>query len=81
MRSRAEFAFAQTRLQARHGERLTDADWRALESAQSPDRYLEQARATSLRRFVARIDAGMDSHAIERALRAAASRSRITSSA
>lgn len=72
MRSRAEFAFAQTRLQARHGERLTDADWRALESAQSPDRYLEQARATSLRRFVARIGAGMDSHAIERALRAEA---------
>lgn len=72
MRGIAEFAFAQARLQARHGERLTEADWRALEGAHSLGRYLEHARATALKRFVARIGADMDAHEIERELRAQA---------
>lgn len=69
-----EFAYAQVRLQARHGERMSEADWRALEGAHSLSRYLEQARRTPLRRWSESIDATMSSHAIEAALRREADR-------
>ncbi len=59
----------QARLQARHGERLDEGDWRALEAARSLDQFIDRARATSLRRFTECLNAGMPSHAIERALR------------
>jgi hypothetical protein len=65
------FAYAQARVQARHGERLSEADWQGLEAARSPEIYLDRARFTSLRRFTERLDAHMDAHAIERGLRAA----------
>ncbi len=65
----AEFAYAQARIEARHGARLTDADWKALESAQSLSRYLERARSTSLERFLSQIAPDMSVHAIERVLR------------
>ena len=61
----------QARLQARHGERLSEGDWRLLEAARSLDHFIDRARATSLRRFAERLNAGMSSHAIERVLRAA----------
>jgi hypothetical protein len=61
----------QARLQARHGERLQEADWRALEAAQSLDQYIERARATALRRFTDAVNPRMSSQTIERALRAA----------
>ncbi len=63
--------YVQARLQARHGDRLQEADWRALEAAQTADAFLERSRATSLRRFTEQLSAGMSSHAIERALRGA----------
>lgn len=69
MRSVAEFAYAQARIEARHGERLRDSDWRNLESAQSLSRYLELARSTSLKRFLAEISPDLSAHAIERVLR------------
>ena len=69
-----EFAYAQVRLQARHGARMSEADWRALESAHSLSRYLEQARRTPLRRWSDALDAAMTSHAIEAALRREADR-------
>jgi hypothetical protein len=65
------WSYVQARLQARHGERLQEADWRSLEAARSLDQFIERARATSLRRFAQRLNAGMSSHAIERSLRAA----------
>jgi len=71
MRMRPAWSYAQARLQARHGERLQESDWRALEAARSLDQYLERSRATSLRRFTERLNAGMSSHTMERVLRAA----------
>ena len=71
MSVRPQWSYVQARLQARHGERLQDADWRALEAARSLDQFIERSRATSLRRFSERLNAGMSSHAIERVLRAA----------
>ena len=65
-----QWHYAQTRLQARHGERLDAAGWQGLEAAQSGDYYLDRARATALRGFAGRIDAGMEPHALERILRA-----------
>jgi len=69
MRSVAEFAYGQARIQARHGDRLRDSDWRNLESAQSLSRYLELARSTSLKRFLAEISPDLSAHTIERVLR------------
>ncbi|HKN30833.1 MAG TPA: hypothetical protein VJY34_24360 [Roseiarcus sp.] len=69
MRSVAEFAYAQARIEARHGERLQDSDWKNLESAQSLSRYLELARSTSLKRFLAQVGPDLSAHAIERVLR------------
>ena len=64
----AALALFQAKLQARHGERLTEDDWRALDTARSFDHYLDRARATPLRRFVDRLNASMTSHTIERLL-------------
>ena len=65
----AGFAYAQARIEARHGERLQDADWKVLESAQSLSRYLELARSTALKRFVAQMGPDFPAHAVERVLR------------
>src|SRR5271166_2438276 len=72
MRSVAEFAYAQASIEARHGERLQDVDWKMLESAQSLSRYLERARSTSLKRFLTQISPDLSAHAIERVLRSEA---------
>src|SRR5208282_3281592 len=72
MRSVAEFAYAQARIEARHGERLQDVEWKMLESAQSLSRYLERARSTSLKRFLTQISPDLSAHAIERVLRSEA---------
>lgn len=63
------WSYVQARLQARHGERLQQADWRAIEAARSIDQFIERARASPLRRFTERVDARMSSHAVERMLR------------
>jgi len=65
------WSYVQARLQARHGARLDEADWRALEATRSLDQFIERSRGTSLRRFTGRMTVGMSGHAIERALRAA----------
>jgi hypothetical protein len=67
---RANWSYVQARLQARHGERLEEADWRMLEAAKSLDHFHDRARMSSLRRCTERIDPQMSPHAIERALRA-----------
>jgi len=69
MSARPRWSYVQARLQARHGARLREADWRAIEAARSSDQFIERARASSLRRFIQGVDARMSSHAIERILR------------
>ena len=63
------WSYVQARLQARHGERLQEADWRAIEAARSIDQFIERARASPLRRFTERAHARTSSHAVERILR------------
>ena len=65
------WSYVQARLQARHGDRLTEGDWHVLEAARTADAFLDRSRATSLRRFTGQVSAGMSSHAIERVLRGA----------
>lgn len=67
----ARLAYAQARMQARHGARLRPEDWRRLDAARSPARLIELARATALAPWAERVSAEMDPHALERALRAA----------
>jgi hypothetical protein len=69
MSRRPSWSYVQARLQARHGERLTELDWRALEAARSLNHFIDRSHATLLRRFSDRLNAGMSSHAVERALR------------
>jgi hypothetical protein len=69
MRRRAEWSYVQARLQARHGERLREPEWRMLEAAKALGHFIERSRSTPLRRFTGPLDAQMTSHAIERVLR------------
>jgi len=64
------FAYAQARVQARYGDRLEDSDWQRLGAVRSAGQYLETARATSLRPWVAPLAPDMDHHQQERVLRA-----------
>jgi len=65
-----DFAYAQARAQARLGERLPEAGWRALESSLGLPQYLASARSTVLVAWIADIPLPMTPHGIERALRA-----------
>jgi hypothetical protein len=69
MRTIADFAYAQARIEARHSERLLDGEWKTLESSLSLPRYLERARSTVLKRFLTHVGSDMSVHAIERVLR------------
>ncbi len=71
MSASPRWSYVQARLQARHGERLREADWRALEAARSIDQFIERARATPLRRFSGRVHARTSSRDAERILREA----------
>lgn len=62
--------YAQSRLQARFGDRPDESLWQELEAISEPSATLELARASRLKRWVAGIAAHADSHAIEIALRA-----------
>lgn len=61
--------FAQARIGARHGERLRETDWQRIEVLREFGPLLELMRATSLRPWLAGIDASSDSHRVESALR------------
>lgn len=63
------WSYVQARLQARHGERLREPDWGALQAARSLEEFIARARVSSLRRFTERWHAGMSSHVVERMLR------------
>jgi hypothetical protein len=66
----ADFAYAQARLQARHGTRLAEHEWRRLEAMHDVAQYVHALRATSRARWVKRITPDMSGHALEARLRA-----------
>ena len=69
MSAGARFAYAQARLQARHGMRPDDRVWRRLESVGELASYLQTARTTALRSWVAGLHPEHGAHDIELALR------------
>jgi hypothetical protein len=69
MSSSAAFAYMQARLQARLGETLDTAGWAALASAVHLTTFLERARETRLRPWVAGFSASSSVHEIESGLR------------
>ncbi len=69
MSHQASFAYAQARLQARHGLRPGEPLWQRLASAGDLANYLQQAQRTALRPWVLGMQATQSSHAIELSLR------------
>lgn len=65
----ASFAYAQARLQARHGRRPTEPLWRRLASTGDLANFLQQAQRTTLRPWVLGMQATQTSHALELSLR------------
>jgi len=66
---RACFAYAQARLQARHGMRPTEQLWRRLASTGDLANFLQQAQRTTLRPWVLGMQATQTSHVLELSLR------------
>lgn len=64
-----QWSYVQARLQARHGERLTEEGWQAVEAARSFEEFLDRARSGGLGRFTERLNAQMTVHALEATLR------------
>ena len=67
--SQAAFAYAQTRLQARHGLRPSETVWQRLASAGDFANYLAAARRTPLLPWIEGIHSAESSHALESHLR------------
>jgi hypothetical protein len=65
----SDFAYVQARIQARHGTRLTENDWRRLEATHDAAQYLHVLRDTGRARWIERIAPDMSSHALEARLR------------
>ena len=66
---RAEFAFVQARLQARHGDAVRATNWQGIESSRSVAQFLAAVRAGALAHWVEGFDESFDAHRIERTLR------------
>jgi len=66
-----EFAYAQARLQARHGRRPGPPAWQALEASRTAAHGLAVAKAGPLARWTDALDDAGDAHRIEGHLRAA----------
>ena len=62
------FAYAQARMQARLGQRITIDELPRARAARDLGAYLQQVRSTALARHVARIAPGLDVHEVERRL-------------
>jgi hypothetical protein len=67
--ARIEFAYAQARLQTRHGRLPDAAVWQQLEASRSAGHFLAQAQAGPLSRWTEGVDERCDAHRIERQLR------------
>jgi len=68
--SRAEFAYVQARLHARHGARPTPGAWSLLAASKDLGHCLQAARGTPLQEWVEHLSGRADAHLIERSLRA-----------
>lgn len=64
-----DFAYAQARMQARHGRRLNEQEWAQLSSTHDLGRFLQLARNSSLRPWVLQLGVHTGLHDIERTLR------------
>ncbi len=64
------FDYAGARAQARYGQRLTEGQWERLARAPDFALYVQGARETALRPWVANLDAAVPPHVLEAALRA-----------
>lgn len=69
MVQQSDFAYVQARVQARHGTRPSDADWRRLEAVTDLTGYLHGIRETSLAPWIRPLTPSAGSHEIERSLR------------
>lgn len=69
MTARIEFAYAQTRMQARHGASPGSPQWQALEASHTAGHYLSLCRAGALADWVEGLDDSGDVHHIEQHLR------------
>lgn len=67
--SKARLAYAQARAQARYADRPGPSAWAGLEPIQDPGRYLQQADAVGLGRFVEKLGPNSSAHAVEISLR------------
>jgi hypothetical protein len=65
---RKSFIYSYTRLQARHGMRPDEHIWQIVESKKELANYLQAARQTSLKNWLAGIQASDNHHAIETTL-------------
>jgi hypothetical protein len=65
----ARFRYVQSRLQARHGRRPSDGDWRLLEATEDLGGYLQAARRTCYEGWVQHLAADADFHQVESAFR------------
>lgn len=64
------FGYVQARAQARLARLAREADWQRLEANRSLSAFLEDARATALKSWVAGLSGASDTHDIERGIRA-----------
>jgi hypothetical protein len=65
----ARFRYVQSRLQARHGRRPRESDWRLLEATEDLGGYLQAARRTCFEDWVHHLAADADAHQVESAFR------------
>lgn len=70
MASATDFGYAQARMQARHAERLGEADWHALAAIGEFSAFLAAARETPLKRRLRGISPRSSVHELEAQLRA-----------
>ena len=70
MTARIPFSYVQARAQARLATLPRDAEWERLEATRSLSAFLEEARATALKSWVAGLSGVSDAHDIDRAIRA-----------
>lgn len=64
------FSYVQARAQARLAGLPREPDWQRLEATRSLSAFLEEARATALKPWVAGLSGASDAHDIERGIRA-----------
>lgn len=64
-----QFSYVQSRLQARHGQRLDESAWRLLETTDDFASYLQAARSSFFETWIYHLSEGADIHQVERSLR------------